>query len=131
MSSYPANSQLGSHPSEYDKNTSDYATTYTNLVGPQLSQAVQQKHSFNERMYLAEILKYIDQTYVQHYATGKYQATDTIIDAGWGEGFCLGNIIKYCKRYGKKEGNNKADLLKIIHYAIIQLYIHDTRRPKE
>jgi len=84
------------------------------------------KYTFDENKYLQEITSYINKTYSQHYSQGKYQATDTIIDAGWGEGFCLGNIIKYCKRYGKKDGNNKADLLKIIHYAIIQLYIHDT-----
>ena len=29
--------------------------------------------------------------------------------------------LKYAQRYGKKEGKNKNDLLKVIHYAIIQL----------
>jgi hypothetical protein len=33
----------------------------------------------------------------------------------------MGNIIKYAKRYGKKNGKNKEDLLKIIHYAVILL----------
>jgi hypothetical protein len=33
----------------------------------------------------------------------------------------MGNILKYAQRYGKKEGRNKDDLLKVIHYAIIQL----------
>lgn len=120
MPSYPVNSQLD----DLNKNPSsffDIPREGRSSNGPS-----QQKHSFNEREYLAQILKYIDQTYVQHYATGKYQATDTIIDAGWGTGFCLGNIIKYCKRYGKKDGHNKTDIMKIIHYAIIQLYIHDT-----
>ena len=27
--------------------------------------------------------------------------------------------MKYAQRYGKKEGKNPADLLKIIHYAIM------------
>ena len=36
-------------------------------------------------------------------------------------GFCLGNVIKYAKRYGKKQGKNDLDLLKIIHYTIILL----------
>jgi len=81
-------------------------------------------YKFNEDYYLAEIKKYVDATYGQHYA-GKYQATDMIIDAGHGTGFNIGNIMKYAKRYGKKQGYNKKDLLKIIHYAIIQLYVHD------
>lgn len=81
-------------------------------------------YKFNENLYLEDIKKYIDATYGQHYA-GKYQATDMIIDAGHGTGFNIGNIMKYAKRYGKKQGFNKKDLLKIIHYSIIQLYVHD------
>ena len=48
--------------------------------------------------------KHIGNTYDQHYANGKYQATDMIIDSGYGEGFCLGNIMKYAMRFGKKHG---------------------------
>ena len=47
-----------------------------------------------------ELTKYIDDTYGQHYASDKYQATDVIIDSGHGEGFCLGNI-KVCKKIRK------------------------------
>ena len=70
---------------------------------------------------------YIDRTYEQHYAGGKYQATDMILDAGHGEGFCLGNIMKYAMRYGKKDGKNKQDLQKIIHYAIIAIHLQDIK----
>ena len=45
-----------------------------------------------------------------------------IIDSGHGEGFCIGNIMKYAMRYGKKD-NKRLELLKIIHYAIIALHI--------
>ena len=84
-------------------------------------------YQFDEEHYLEEIHNYIDDTYSQHYAQGKYQATDVILDAGYGEGFCMGNMLKYCKRYGKKEGRNRKDLLKVIHYAIIMLHIHDQK----
>jgi hypothetical protein len=47
-----------------------------------------------------------------------------IIDSGHGEGFTVGNIMKYAMRYGKKD-NKKAELYKIIHYAIIALYLED------
>lgn len=78
-------------------------------------------YKYNEDAVLNQVKQYIDSTYTQHYS-GKYQATDMIIDAGHGTGFCIGNIMKYAKRYGKKDGYNKKDLMKIIHYAIIELY---------
>jgi hypothetical protein len=83
------------------------------------------KYKFDEDKLIKEIQQYIDETYSQHYASDKYQATDVIIDSGHGEGFCIGNIMKYAKRYGNKEGKNRKDLLKILHYAIIMLHIHD------
>ena len=72
-----------------------------------------------------DLEKYIDKTYEQHYSKSKFQATEFIIDAGHGEGFCIGNILKYAQRYGKKNGKNRADLLKVIHYAIIALNLNN------
>lgn len=85
------------------------------------------QYKFRERELIEELQSYIDNTYDQHYATDKYQATDIIIDSGHGTGFCLGNVIKYAKRYGNKGSPSDArkDLMKILHYAVIQLYIHD------
>ena len=80
-------------------------------------------YKFNEDKILKDIKDYIDLTYNQHYGNGKYQATDMIIDSGHGEGFCIGNIMKYAMRYGKKDGKNIKDLQKIIHYAIINIYL--------
>tara|TARA_R100001015_G_C4498013_1_gene73438 strand:+ start:187 stop:486 length:300 start_codon:yes stop_codon:yes gene_type:complete len=82
-------------------------------------------YKFNENELIEELKNYIYDTYGQHYATDKYQATDVIIDSGHGEGFCIGNIMKYAKRYGNKDGKNRKDLMKILHYAIIMLYVHD------
>ena len=48
-----------------------------------------------------------------------------IVDCGHGDSFCLGNVIKYAQRYGKKDGKNRKDLLKIMHYAIIALSVLD------
>ena len=77
---------------------------------------------FSEDRILADLQQYVEATYDSHYAqTKSYQATEIIIDQGHGTGFCMGNIMKYAQRYGKKEGHNKADLMKVIHYAIIQL----------
>ena len=82
-------------------------------------------YKFDEIEYLIELEEYINTTYDEHYAKNKYQATDVIIDSGHGVGFCLGNIFKYAKRYGLKNGYARSDLLKILHYAIIALYVHD------
>ena len=76
-------------------------------------------YKFKEDEILKAVENYIDQTYSQHYANGKYQATDMIIDSGHGEGFAVGNVMKYAMRFGKKGGKNKKDLLKLIHYAVL------------
>lgn len=84
-------------------------------------------YKYNENKLLEEIKTYIDGTYDQHYSQNKYQATEFIIDSGHGTGFCIGNVLKYAQRYGRK-GNSedsKKDLLKVIHYAIIQLFVHE------
>jgi hypothetical protein len=83
------------------------------------------KYKYNEGEILRQLQDYIDETYGEHYSTNKYQATEFIIDGGHGEGFCLGNVMKYAQRYGKKDGYNRKDLMKIIHYAIIAMYNHD------
>jgi len=78
-------------------------------------------YKFKEDKILKDIKDYIDETYSYHNAHSSKQATESIIDQGHGDGFCMGNILKYAQRYGKKDGKNKKDLMKVIHYAIIQL----------
>ena len=87
------------------------------------------EYRFKEDQYIQEAKNWIDATYTDYHYTSskkeKTQATDFIIDSGHGTGFNIGNIMKLARRYGKKEGYNRKDLLKIIHYAIIQLYVQD------
>mgnify|MGYP003128229573 CR=1 FL=1 len=78
-------------------------------------------YKFKENIIIDDVKRYIDETYSSHYATTHKQATEIIIDQGHGTGFCMGNILKYAQRYGKKRGKNKYDLYKVIHYAMIQL----------
>ena len=82
-------------------------------------------YKFEEDKSLNELKKYIDSTYDEHYSKSKFQATEFILDSGHGEGFCIGNILKYAQRYGKKSGKDRKDLLKVIHYAIIALHINN------
>ena len=82
-------------------------------------------YKYNEGALIKELQHYVDQTYGEHYSVNKFQATEFIIDGGHGEGFCIGNIMKYAQRYGKKDGYNRKDLMKVLHYALIALYVHD------
>ena len=85
-------------------------------------------YKFNEDKNINELKNHIDSTYDSHYSKEKFQATEFIIDGGHGTGFCVGNIMKYAQRYGKKGDRAQArkDLMKILHYAIIQLHVHHT-----
>lgn len=82
-------------------------------------------YKFDEDQAIEELTSYIDSTYDGHYSKNKFQSTEFIVDCGHGDGFCMGNIIKYAQRYGKKDGKNRKDLLKILHYAIIALSVLD------
>ena len=88
------------------------------------------EYKYQEDRILKELAEYIDNTYDQHYSQNKFQATEFILDSGHGEGFCIGNILKYAQRYGKKGTKEDArkDLLKVIHYGIIALYNHDKEK---
>lgn len=80
------------------------------------------EYKFDEGRLMEEFREYVDSTYGAHYS-GKYQATDMIIDAGHGVGFCVGSIMKYARRLGKKKGYNQQDVLKIMHYALILQHV--------
>ena len=83
------------------------------------------EYKYNEDALLKELKEYIDKTYGEHYSQDKFQTTEFIIDSGHGVGFTVGNIIKYAQRYGKKAGRNRQDILKVLHYAMMLLYVHD------
>ncbi len=83
------------------------------------------EYAFREDELIEEMMDYINSTYDAHYSQNQYQSTEIIEDMGHGMGFALGNVIKYCQRYGKKAGHNRDDLKKVIHYGIIALAMHD------
>jgi len=88
-------------------------------------------YKYNEDRLLKDIAKYINSTYGEHYAQGNIQTTEFLISNGDGIAFTRGNVIKYAQRYGKKDGYNRKDIMKIIHYAIIMLYVHDEEHGSE
>jgi len=88
-------------------------------------------YKYGEGAALMELEEYINSTYDEHYSRNKYQATEFIIDGGHGEGFCIGNIMKYAQRYGKKNGKDRSDLLKVLHYGIIALHVNESEKAKK
>jgi hypothetical protein len=90
-------------------------------------------YKYNEDEILLQVADYINGTYSQHYAANQIEASEFIMDAGHGEGFFMGNILKYAQRYGKK-GNRadaRKDLMKVIHYAVMAIYNHDEASYKD
>lgn len=87
-------------------------------------------YKYDEGDLLREITQYINATYGEHYSQNQYQATEFIIDGGHGIGFTVGNILKYAQRYGHKGTPEdwRKDLLKVIHYAIIAMHVHDKQQ---
>ena len=76
---------------------------------------------YDEGKILREVEAYLSSTYKGHYVgeESKVQTLDLIDSIGDAEAFCRSNAIKYLSRFGKKDGKNPKDLLKVIHYAIL------------
>lgn len=80
---------------------------------------------------MKELLRYIDQTYKEHYSKKgndpESQTIHEIIASGDGVGFSKGNVRKYLNRYGHKGSVNDAreDILKLLHYGLYWLVSHD------
>ena len=82
---------------------------------------------YHEEEILKDIEEYISSTYNGHY-TGtqheyrKVQTIDLMASRDLAPHFCQANILKYGSRYGSKNGKDKKDLLKVIHYAMLLLH---------
>ena len=78
---------------------------------------------YNEAEILKKIGEYIESTYTEHYSTDKagFQVQDMLRHLNIDKDFCQANAIKYLCRYGKKNGKNKMDLYKAVHYIVLLL----------
>lgn len=90
---------------------------------------------YNEDKILKDIEEYVTSTYGSHYCGHNHQyqdiqTIDLMAAKDLAPGFCQANILKYGSRYGDKDGRNKRDLLKVIHYAMLLLHFdgHYTRK---
>ena len=99
---------------------------------PEVGDLSRIEYKYNENQLIAEFKEYVDETYGMHYSKENFQATEFIIDGGHGTGFCIGNVLKYAQRYGKKgtRADARKDIMKVLHYALMQLYVHDLEDKK-
>jgi hypothetical protein len=82
---------------------------------------------YNEDKILKDVEDYVTGTYGSHYCgqNQEYrdiQTIDLMAAKDLAANFCQANILKYGSRYGQKNGRNKIDLLKVIHYAMLLLH---------
>jgi hypothetical protein len=82
---------------------------------------------YNEDKILKDVEEYVTSTYGSHYCGhnegyNDIQTIDLMAAKDLAVGFCQANILKYGSRYGDKDGRNKRDLLKVIHYAMLLLH---------
>ena len=82
---------------------------------------------YNEDKILKDIEDYVMSTYGSHYCGNNQdykdiQTIDLMAAKELAVNFCQANILKYGSRYGQKNGRNKSDLMKVIHYAMLLLH---------
>ena len=82
---------------------------------------------YHEDEILKDIQEYVSRTYQGHYTGTKHefrkvQTIDLMAARDIAPQFCQANILKYGSPYGSKDGKNKTDLLKVIHYAMLLLH---------
>ena len=107
-------------------------TTWDDGMSLQVTEEKPMAHYFkyHEKEILKDIEEYVSSTYQGHY-TGKsheyrnVQTIDLMASKELAAAFCQANILKYGSRYGNKDGRNKKDLMKVIHYAMLLLHFDE------
>lgn len=84
------------------------------------------RYKYNEPEYMQELVDYIDSTYGQHYVNQGIQVVDVWQSMGSLNTTARDTAIKYLSRFGKKNGKNRKDLLKALHYIILMMYAEDS-----
>ena len=88
------------------------------------------RYKYHEAEIIKDIEEYVSGTYNGHYTgdTHEYrnvQTIDLMAARSLASSFCQSNILKYGSRYGSKDGKNKKDLMKVIHYAMLLLHFDE------
>lgn len=86
---------------------------------------------YKEDLVLDEVKKYVEKTYKEHYTSDDgLQVLDVWKALGNFDTSCRDAALKYLYRFGKKNGHNKDDLLKAMHF-IMYMYSHHFLKEKK
>jgi len=101
-----------------------------NTEAPKKETMSDSRNKYHEDQILKDIKDYVSGTYNGHYTGTKHeyrnvQTLDLMASRDLASDFCQANILKYGSRYGSKDGRNKKDLLKVIHYAMLLLHFDE------
>jgi hypothetical protein len=128
--------QLTSDLFEYTMSMSEHSG-YFDFTKTPVTMTENKNHlwKYNEDKILKDVEDYVTTTYHGHYCGDSdgyadIQTIDLMAAKKLAAGFCQANILKYGSRYGDKDGRNKRDLMKVIHYAMLLLHFdgHYTRK---
>jgi len=124
MDQYPQNYEYGS---EYlfSINSNDMIEIEKKPVS--MTEPTNHLWKYDEDKILKDIQEYVTGTYKSHYCGQEanykdIQTIDLMAAKGLAVDFCQANILKYGSRYGQKDGRNKIDLMKVIHYAMLLIH---------
>lgn len=80
-------------------------------------------YKYAEGQIISDFKSYIDKTYDEHYkGDDNIECFDAWIALGTASGTFRDTSMKYLWRYGRKNGFNKDDLFKALHYTLLILY---------
>jgi len=85
-----------------------------------------------ELKIIDELRDYVIATYNQHYRTENEDGDEIQVLDIW-EALDMdiaamhSNIVKYAFRYGRKNGYNRKDLFKILHYTVLLIHYSEQR----
>ena len=101
-----------------------------NTEAPKKETMTDSRNKYHEKEILQDVEEYVSRTYNGHYTGTKHeyrnvQTIDLMASRDLASDFCQANILKYGSRYGSKDGRNKKDLMKVIHYAMLLLHFDE------
>ena len=96
----------------------------------ELAKMTDSRNKYHEDEILKDIKDYVSGTYNGQYTGTKHEyrnvlTLDLMASRDLASSFCQSNILKYGSRYGSKDGKNKKDLMKVIHYAMLLLHFDE------
>ena len=99
-------------------------------IRPETERKSDYRYKYHEHEIIKDIEQYVSGTYNGHYTGTKFeyrnvQTLDLMAARDLASDFCQANILKYGSRYGSKDGKNRKDLMKVIHYAMLLLHFDE------